>query len=165
MVPGNVFDAYNRYFRASLAQANATGLIHSCGGYNQVLSICGSNFYMNSNNVPYPNACNMMSVKSEGDVAAAKATLLSLYPPSINITLQGGGIAVLPTAITVNNCKGTATDFVAVCSFVSPGDVFWLASPWFNNRFTVFDMRAPNRAFAGSVGTMHWSSNISACDF
>ena len=31
----------------------------------------------------------MMAINAESDVEAAKAKLMSLYPPSINITLQG----------------------------------------------------------------------------
>ena len=68
-------------------QANASGLIQPCGDFNRTAQICGTNFYSVSG-VPQANVCNMMAINAESDVEAAKAKLMSLYPPSINITLQ-----------------------------------------------------------------------------
>ena len=108
----------------------------------------------------------MIKLTSREGAEAAATTLLSLFPPSINITVQGGGVVALPSAIIVNDCEGSQTTSVAVCSFVSSatsGD-FWLASPWFNNRFVLMDMRAPNPDYEGSVGTIYWGP-VSECNF
>jgi hypothetical protein len=98
-------------------------------------------------------------------IAEAQETLTGLFPPAINITLQGGGVVSLPTAFIVNDCNGAQAKSVAVCSFISPSNSFWLASPWFNNHYTYFDMQAPNPSFPGSTGTMYWSRAINDCTF
>ena len=71
----------------------------------------------------------------------------------------------LPTSFIVNDCIGPEATAVAVCSFISPSNSFWIASPWFNNHFTFFDMRAPNPGFSGSGGTIYWSEAIDDCTF
>ena len=131
-------------------------------------SLCGTNYYSLSNGNPAPNVCNMIQLSSdapENVIEDVERVLLSLFPPSINITMEGGAVAALPTATIVNDCQGSVTKSVTVCSYVSPGPVFWLASPWFNNRFTLFDARKPNPQFNGSFGTMYWSDTISGCSF
>jgi hypothetical protein len=104
----------------------------------------------------------------------AKALLASMYPASINITMQGGAVAQLPTAFPLSICSGsrnTATSAVAVCSYVQgasaevSGGYFWLAGPWFMGCFVRFDSSAPAAGYPSSTGTVYWSDPISSCAF
>ncbi len=118
------------------------------------------------------SACIWMPLPVNANVPAvnaARASLLSLYPPTFNMTLQGGAVAAVPTATTVNQCVGGPTfgtpNGMAACSYLTPStspSYFWLANPWFNGRFTAFDLRNTN---ATNAGTVYWSDPIPSCQF
>jgi hypothetical protein len=42
---------------------------------------------------------------------------------------------------------------------------FWLAGPWFFNRFVQFDASAPAAGFPTSLGTIYWSNTLRQCSF
>jgi hypothetical protein len=96
-----------------------------------------------------------------------------MYPASIDIQLQGGAVAQLPTAFPLSVCGGstnTMTTAVAVCSYVQAtpqgaGSYLWLAGPWFTGRFVQFDSSAPAAGYPDSTGTVYWSNPISSCAF
>jgi len=57
------------------------------------------------------------------NLAFARRVLKSMYPKSIDITLQGGGIAQLPTASQSTSALALVKMYVpgvAVCSYVQP---------------------------------------------
>jgi hypothetical protein len=114
----------------------------------------------------------MPSSSSAAMLRRAKFLLSSMYPASINITLEGGTVAQLPTAFPLSVCSGscsTATTAVAVCSYVQGANpdtpYFWLAGPWFMGRFVQFDSSAPAAGYPSSTGTVYWSDPISSCAF
>ncbi|GLC45873.1 hypothetical protein PLESTM_001795500 [Pleodorina starrii] len=164
-VPPAVFTAYQNYFSSALPKVNASvgGVLRPCNPY--AFCTLSNQFY---NNV---SACVWMPLPNQASAAAinaAKATLLSLYPPTFNMTLPGGAVAAVPTATPVNDCGGKnlkLNNGVAVCSYLTPSTssgYFWLANPWFNSRFTAFDLRNTNASYAGTV---HWSDPIASCQF
>ena len=185
-VPLPVFKPYYAYFQASLKSAWAKGLkIVSCPA-SSVEHLCGSNFYKDpKTKLPMKNVCNMIKMKGKGDaaeVSKAQADLLSLFP-SINISFDGGGVASLPGAFIVNDCKGgplspshnspMTTSAVAVCSFLQPAPTnstyYWLSNPFFTNRYTRFVINQwpiPDEESNTSpyIGKIYWSDPIDDCD-
>lgn len=171
-VPADAYDAFVAYWQAGYAAAKASA---DAKRYGWTIEPCASPSAMCGSNVPdAEHACFQITMPGSSSAAMqrrAKA-LASMYPASIDITLEGGAVAQLPTAFPLSACSGsrnTATTAVAVCSYVqgaSPvGGYFWLAGPWFMGRFVQFDSSAPAAGFPESTGTVYWSDPISSCSF
>jgi hypothetical protein len=78
----------------------------------------------------------------------------NLWPSNTPATLQGG--------FTVVDCTGP-TPAVAVCSYFQSAGGVWVGGPWFSNKFSQFDMRAPMPGVPASWGTYSWGP--SACPY
>jgi hypothetical protein len=175
-IPTNAYAAFKTYWAAASTAAMSSALatmyqwtIKACSSPSE---ICGSNL---------PNAahvCWQITMPAGRRwspllISKAKALLASMYPASIDIQLQGGAVAKLPTAFPLSVCGGTdnrMTTAVAVCSYVqvtppNAGNYFWLAGPWFMGRFVQFDSSAPAAGYPNSTGTVYWSDPISSCKF
>jgi hypothetical protein len=172
-VPAETYDAFVAYWQAGFEAAKNSAVAQH---YGWSIQPCVSASAMCGDNVPdAEHACLQITMPRSSSTALqarAKALLSSMYPASINITLQGGAVAQLPTAFPLCVCSGsrsTATTAVAVCSYVqgaSPdGGYFWLAGPWFMGRFVQFDSSGPAAGFPDSTGTVSWSDPISSCAF
>jgi len=130
-VPPNVFTAFNQYYQRGYASAVAAAKSRgfSIVPCSNAATMCGANVPTGS------HVCQQILLRgkppSSANLAFARRVLKSMYPAHINITLQGGGVAQLPTAFPVNICTGgstTVTSGVAVCSYVQPTPS---GSPWY----------------------------------
>ncbi|KAI7839555.1 hypothetical protein COHA_006682 [Chlorella ohadii] len=162
MVPSDVFAAFQAYYTAASQQvkANTSFNITSC----DAASFCGHST-PTGNDAAY--ACQSIALPADapaGTLAAAQQALLSMYPPSVDVLLQGGATAAIPGAVLVNDCTGpdySQTSGVAACSYIrgpvgDMGQNFWAASPFFTGRFVQFN---------ATGGIMRFSDPIPSCDF
>lgn len=173
IVPPPAFEAFMSYFDAASAEAyNGTKFsIQPCGA--KAAAFCGANAPADA------YACQRIALpagSSPTTLAAAKRVLLGMYPPSIDIQLQGGAVAQLPAAFALNDCVGaprfTKNAGVAVCSYVRPPppgtggqDYFWVAGPWFHGRFVQFDLGGMHPTVASPSGVVRFSGPLAACNF
>ena len=163
--------AYMSYYTSARAAAVKSEVAKQYGFKIQECSnakeVCGEN-------LSGPQSCQLirLTTSSPRIVNAAARLLLSMYPASIDITVQGGAVAKVPTAFQVNLCNGRhnlQTPGVAVCSYVqssgNSSSYFWLAGPWFFGRFVQFDSSAPAAGYPQSSGTVYWSEQLNSCAF
>lgn len=173
-VPTPVFNAFLSYYTAARAK-----VINEWSGIFTITS-CDAKLFCGSNTPPGDQACQYIALPSNATAVhrvAARNALLSMYPPSIDVQLEGGAIAPLPAAFALNDCQGsgyTQQAGVAVCSYVqappagSGGSVgyFWVAGPWFTSRFVQFDLSPSPPEFPQSTaGVIRFSNTITSCAF
>lgn len=171
------YGAFVRYFEAAWGAVNASQALQRYGFVinkcPDVGTVCGDNIDSSA-----LHSCLQISLPADASVSkrqAARQVLSSLYAPSIRITPVGGGVVKLPTAFVLNLCSGQDncdTSGVAVCSYIQApnipgsGGYFWLAGPFFTNRFVQFDASGPMPGYPQSTGTILWSDPVlSSCDF
>lgn len=176
-VTSATYGAFTKYFQAAWAAVNASAPVTSFGFTIQkcpsVSKVCGDNLDSSA-----LHSCLQISFPTSADTTvrqAARKVLMGLYPPAINIMRVGGGTVKLPTAFAVNLCSGqdySSTSGVAMCSYIQEpnqpgfGGYFWLAGPFFANRFVQFDASGPMTGYASSTGTVTWTDpNIISCQF
>lgn len=171
-----VYNAFVQYFEAAWAAVNASApmqrykfVIQKCP---VVSAVCGDNILSSA-----LHSCLQIEFPTDAPNAerqAARKVLASLYPASIQIKPQGGGIVKLATAFPLNLCSGknfANTEGIAVCSYIQPPNIpsasyFWLAGPFFHGRFVQFEASGPMAGYPESVGTISWSNSpIDSCQF
>ncbi|PRW05907.1 hypothetical protein C2E21_9413 isoform A [Chlorella sorokiniana] len=173
-VPTPVFNAFLNYYTAARAKA-----VNEWSGIFTI-SNCDAKKLCGSNTPPGAHACQYIALPSNATAVhrvAARNALLSMYPPSIDIQLEGGAIAPLPAAFAVNDCQGsgyTSQAGVAVCSYVQAppagtgggAGYFWVAGPWFTSRFVQFDLSpSPPEFPTATAGVIRFSNTIASCAF
>jgi hypothetical protein len=176
-VTSATYGAFTQYFQAAWGAVNASAAVQHHNFTVQrcpsVSDVCGDNIDSTALHsclqISFPEG-TALSVRN-----AARRVLLDLYPPSIRIMPQGGGVVKLPAAFAVNLCSGEDhcdTNGIAVCSYIQEpnipgsGGYFWLAGPFFANRFVQFDAYGPMAGYPESTGTILWSDpNIVSCQF
>lgn len=169
--------AFAEVFQAAWGAVNASVAMQRCGFVIQrcpnVSEVCRDNIDSSALHsclqISFAEGCTLATRQ------AARRLLMSLYPPSIRIMPAGGAVVKLPTAFAVNLCSGQGfrqTSGVAVCSYIQEpnipgsGGYFWLAGPFFDNRFVQFDASGPMAGFPGCTGAISWSDpNIGSCSF
>jgi hypothetical protein len=171
------YGAFKQYFQAAWGAVNASAAVQHHGFTIQrcpsVSEVCGDNIDANA-----LHSCLQISLPEGTALSvrkAARRVLLDLYPSTIRIMPQGGGVVKLPTAFAVNMCSGqdyTDTNGVAVCLYIQEpnipgsGSYFWLAGPFFANRFVQFDASGPMAGYPESTGTILWSDpSVVSCKF
>lgn len=169
-MPSPVYSAWLAYFNARLNAATAAA---SQRGFTitpcpDPAAVCGANLGSG------PASCLQIALQMPAaDIATVRRLLLAAYPPPINITLQGGAVVRLPSVYPVSLCGGppafNITTGVAACSYISePANgarYFWLAGPFFGNRYVRVNASGPMPGFPRSVGTISWSDPLSSCQF